>query len=117
MFRAQQLLDTQAVLDATKEYRQDSDRIGQFIDAWLEDGEAYEVRSSAAFRRYTEWCKENNYNAENIKNFKNAMQQKYFFVRRRPKDGGEKTTMIIGCRIREEELGAETEEGEALSEP
>ena len=116
MFRAQQLLDTQAVLDATKEYRQDSDRIGQFIDAWLEDGEAYEVRSSAAFRRYTEWCKENNYNAENIKNFKNAMQQKYFFVRRRPKDGGEKTTMIIGCRIREEELGAETEEGEALSE-
>lgn len=116
LFREHQLRDTQAVLDATKEYRQDSDRIGQFIEAWLEDGEAYEVRSSAAFRRYTDWCKENNYNAENIKNFKNAMQQKYFFVRRRPKDGGDKTTIILGCKLREEELGAEMDDGDALSD-
>lgn len=116
MFRAHQLKDTEAVLEATKEYRQDSDRIGQFIEAWLEDGAGYEVRSSAAFTRYIDWCKENNYNAENIKNFKNAMQTKYFFERRRPKDGGEKTTVIIGCRLRKEELGAETEDGEALSE-
>lgn len=114
LFRAQQLKDTEAVLEATKEYRKDSDRIGQFIEAWLEDGESYEVRSSAAFHRYTDWCKENGYTAENIKNFKNAMQKKYFFDRRRPKDGGEKTTLIMGCRLREEELGAETE-GEVLS--
>ena len=108
LFRSQHLKDTQAVLDATKEYRKDSDRIGQFIEAWMEDGDEYEVRSSAAFRRYTDWCKENGYTAENIKNFKNAMQKKYFFDRRRPKDGGDKTTLIIGCRLREEELGAET---------
>jgi len=109
LFRKQHLKDTQAVLDATKEYRKDSDRIGQFIEAWMEDGDEYEVRSSAAFRRYTDWCKENGYTAENIKNFKNAMQKKYFFDRRRPKDGGDKTTLIIGCRLREEELGAETD--------
>ena len=115
MFRKEQLKDTQAVIEATKEYRQDSDRIGQFIEAWLEDGETYEVRSSAAYKRYSDWCKENNYNAENVKNFKTAMQQKYFFDRRRPKDGGDKTSMIIGCRLREEELGAETEDGAVLT--
>lgn len=115
MFRKEQLKDTRAVIEATKEYRQDSDRIGQFIEAWLEDGETYEVRSSAAYKRYSDWCKENNYNAENVKNFKTAMQQKYFFDRRRPKDGGDKTSMIIGCRLREEELGAETEDGAVLT--
>ena len=82
----------------------------------IQKSPSYEVRSSTAFTRYIDWCKENNYNAENIKNFKNAMQTKYFFERRRPKDGGEKTTVIIGCRLRKEELGAETEDGEALSE-
>lgn len=114
-FLAHGLDDAEAVTDATREYRKDSDRIGQFIEAWLEDGEGYEVRSSAAYKRYVDWCRENNYNAENVKNFKTAMQGKYAFERRRPKDGGDKTTLILGCRLREEELGTETDDAPALS--
>lgn len=91
------------------------DRIAQFIEAWLEDGEAFEERSSSVFGCYSNWCKENNYNAENVKNLKNAMQQKYYFDRRRPKDGGEKISMIIGCRLCKEELGAETDDSSVLS--
>lgn len=42
-FKASDLADPLAVTQATKEYAEESDRIGQFVDAWLEAGEAYEV--------------------------------------------------------------------------
>ena len=99
--------EPQAVTDAVREYQVESDRIGQFIEAWIEEGEAYEVLSSAVFRCYTEWCKEYNYSAENAKNFKTAMEKRFTYVRRRPKSGGDKTTLILGCKLRKEELGAE----------
>jgi len=56
LFRASSLADPAAVVSATKEYQEESDRIGQFVDAWLEEGEAYEVRTSAAYKLYGEWC-------------------------------------------------------------
>ncbi len=107
--------EPEAVIEAVREYQVESDRIGQFIEAWIEKGEAYEVLSSAVFRRYTEWCKEYNYNAENVKNFKTAMPQHFTYVRRKPKAGGEKTTLLIGCKLRDEELGAESPDTVALS--
>lgn len=113
-FRKTRLDSPQAVIDAIKEYRDDSDRFGQFIEAWLEEGEAFEVRSSAAYKLYSDWCKEYHYNAENMKNFKTAMEKRFRIERRRPKDGGEKTTLILGCRFREQELGREDELSEAL---
>ena len=44
-FKASDLADPLAVTQATKEYAEESDRIGQFVDAWLEAGEVYEVRT------------------------------------------------------------------------
>ena len=72
------------------------------------------MRSSAAYKLYYDWCKKYNYNAENVKNFKNAMEKRFSVERRRPKDGGEKTSLIVGCRFREQELGEEEEETEVL---
>lgn len=113
-FRKERLESPSAVTEAIQEYRNDSDRIGQFIEAWLEEGESFEVRSSAAYKLYSDWCKKYNYNAENVKNFKNAMEKRFSVERRRPKDGGEKTSLIVGCRFREQELGEEEEETEVL---
>lgn len=115
-FRKARLESPKAVIEAIREYRDDSDRFGQFIEAWLEEGEAYEVRTSAAYKLYSDWCKKYNYNAENVKNFKTAMEKRFRIERRRPKDGGEKTTLILGCRFREQELGNEDEPAEALQE-
>ena len=36
VFRRERLESPKAVIDAIQEYRNDSDRIGQFIEAWLE---------------------------------------------------------------------------------
>lgn len=101
-------------MDAIREYQSDSDRFGQFIEAWLEVGETYEVRTSAAYKRYSDWCREYNYHAESVKNFKAAMEKRFVIDRKRPNDGGDKTTMLLGCRFREEELGKESEPTEAL---
>ena len=115
-FRKFRLASPNAVVEAIQDYRNDSDRIGQFIEAWLEEGEAYEVRSPAAYKLYSDWCRKYNYNAENVKNFKNAMEKRFTIERRRPKDGGEKTSLIIGCRFREQELGEEDEQNDVLQD-
>lgn len=114
-FCKQGLETPQAVKDATTDYRSDSDRIGQFIEAWLEEGEAYEVRSSAAYRLYNTWCIKYGYNAENVKNFNTAMSRHFELARRRPKDGGEKTSLFVGCRFRDTEYGEEDENNKVLS--
>ena len=111
-FKASNLADPLAVTQATKEYAEESDRIGQFVDAWLEAGEAYEVRTSAAYKLYGEWCDKYGYRKENSTNFNNAIQRFFPIMRKRPSDGSgaQKTTMLVGCRFLEKENGEPDEE-------
>lgn len=115
-FKSSDLADPQAVISATKEYQEESDRIGQFVDAWLEEGEAYEVRTSAAYKLYGEWCDKYGYRKENSTNFNNAIQRFFPIQRKTPRDGsGSKTTMLIGCRFLEKENGEPEEETAVFS--
>ena len=114
--RIEALKDPEAVISATKEYEEESDRIGQFVDAWLEEGEAYEVRTSAAYRLYGEWCDKYGYRKENSTNFNNAIQRFFRIERKRPKgESGGPTTMLIGCRFLEHENGEPEEETAAFN--
>ena len=119
LFKAEGLEPPEDVKTATAQYRQDSDRISQFIDSWLEEGkdedyQPYEVSTKAAYRVYAQWCNEMNYRPDNYKNFRAAMEKLFCVTQKRPKTGGEKISMIIGVRLREEEAGAEEEDGEAF---
>ena len=116
MFRSKGLQSPTAVDQATEEYKNESDRIGQFIEAWMEEGEAYEVRTSAAYRLYGQWCEKYGYHTENVKNFNNAISRHYEIKRKRPQDGGSPTTMIIGVRFLEQESGEEGPDLDALSQ-
>ncbi len=108
LFKEQGLDDPTAVTEATKEYQDESDRIGQFVDAWLEEGEAYEERTSAVYRLYGQWCDKYGYRKENSTNFKNAIQRFFPIIRKRPNDGsGGPTTMLVGCRFLKHERGEE----------
>lgn len=116
LFRASNLADPEAVKLATKEYQEESDRIGQFVDAWLEEGEAYEVRTSAAYKLYGEWCDKYGYRKENSTNFNNAIQRFFPIQRKRPNgETGGPTTMLIGCRFLEKENGEPEEETAVFS--
>lgn len=106
LFKKQGLDDPAAVTEATKEYQDESDRIGQFVDAWLEEGEAFEERTSAVYNIYGQWCEKYGYRKENSTNFKNAIQRFFPIVRKRPSDGsGGPTTMLVGCRFLKQEKG------------
>ena len=116
LFRSDTLADPAAVVSATKEYQEESDRIGQFVDAWLEEGEAYEVRTSAAYKLYGEWCDKYGYRKENSTNFNNAIQRFFPIQRKRPNgETGGPTTMLIGCRFLEKENGEPEEETAVFS--
>ena len=105
-FRSEGLEDPTAVTVATKEYQEESDRIGQFVDAWLEEGEAFEERTSAVYHLYGQWCDKYGYRKENSSNFNNAIQRFFPIIRKRPSDGsGGPTTMLVGCRFLKHENG------------
>ena len=107
MFQKEALSYVGAVKEAIAEYHAESDRIGQFVDAWLEKDERYELRTSAVYRRYSEWCEEHNYKPESSTNFKSSIQRFFEFSKKRPQDGGNPTFLLLGCRFRECEAGAE----------
>jgi len=94
----------ESVIAATESYSQESDKIRQFMDDCLvEDGSA-ECRTAHAYDEYKRWCVANGCYPENSKHFNQALRQYGKIVRKRPRGGGEKTTLLIGYRIVPEEF-------------
>ena len=93
-----------SVQTATAEYRHESDKMALFFEDCMEEGESYEVRTSEVYYRYKAWCSENGHYAENMKNFRQSLASIATVVRKRPKGGGEKTTVVTGYRLLSEFL-------------
>lgn len=89
----------QSVINATDQYEHDSNKTLLFIEDCLEEGTDYEERTSEVYNRYKSWCIENGQYAESMKNFKQSLSAVVEVKRKRPKSGGEKTTMVIGYRL------------------
>ena len=89
----------QSVINATGQYEHDSNKTLLFIEDCLEKGTDYEERTSEVYNRYKSWCMENGQYAESMKNFKQSLSAVMEVKRKRPKSGGEKTTMVIGYRL------------------
>lgn len=90
-----------SVRDATASYFHDSDKIAQFADDRLIECAGEEVRTSAVYEAYKGWCYDNGCLCENSRNFNQELRKFGTVVRRRPKDGGEKTTLLIGYKLHE----------------
>ena len=89
-----------AVLSATDQYQQDSDRISRFIADELEAGPGYEARSAEVYARYKEWCYQNGFQPESMQRWKPAMKNYVTFNdNKRPNGGGNPVKMIIGYRL------------------
>lgn len=88
-----------SVKEATLAYHRENDKMGQFIDERLiADGNG-EERTSEIYFAYQEWCRENGYYPENARNFKAAVSSVGTIVRKRPRRGGDKTTLLIGYQL------------------
>lgn len=91
-----------AVEDAIKEYAHDSNKIALFAEDELVAIENDEVRTSHVYARYKIWCSVNGCMPENSSNFKRSLLSLGPVERKRPMDGGEKTTMLLGYRLKGE---------------
>lgn len=86
-----------SVENATTEYRQQSDRIMMFTSQCVKQERGQELRASAVYTRYKDWCAENGFKYENASNFRKKMEQAgYVYQRRRPsgEKGAGQTTMV-----------------------
>ncbi len=97
LYMAEGLDMPDSVEAATAQYRQQSDRIMMFTSQCVKKEVGQELRASAVYSRYKDWCAENGFKYENASNFRKKMEQAgYIYHRRRPwhESGAEKTTMI-----------------------
>jgi putative DNA primase/helicase len=88
-----------SVQNATLSYHKENDKVGQFIDECLEPNGNCEERTSLIYGAYQNWCRDNGYYPENARNFKSALGNIGTIVRKRPRESGEKTTLLIGYKL------------------
>ncbi len=99
LLRKEGLRLPKSVNDATERYQHDSDKMVLFFEDNLVADDTAEELTSTVYARYKGWCQENGCYPEGMKNFKQGLQVFAPVVRKRPKHGGEKTTLLIGYRL------------------
>ena len=89
----------ESVKAAIEEYRKESDKVARFTEECLEKVDGAEVRTSAVYKAYTRWCEDNGYRPEGSTKFKQALESFAIVDRKRPKDGGSLTTILLGYKL------------------
>lgn len=100
MLRKEGFTIPQSVIDATNEYSHDSNKIQLFADECLEGRGDADVKTSEVYAAYREWCGINGCYPESNRNFNQALRSFGTVIRKRPADGGEKTTLLIGYSLK-----------------
>ena len=75
LYKEEGLNPPQAVLDATREYRNDSDKYGMFIGECLTRVDGAWMPGKQVYKLYTDWCAENGFGTENMANFFAEMKE------------------------------------------
>ena len=91
------------LIQVTTAYYHESDRIAQFAEDRLIADANMEVRTSSVYGHYKQWCTNNGCYADNSRNFNQELRKFGNVVRRRPQTGGEKTTLLLGYRLKDVE--------------
>lgn len=70
------LREPKAVIQATEDYQNKSDKIQNFIDDCLSDTPGIHVSVGSAYSKYSEWCRDNGFGTENKSNFVEEIKTK-----------------------------------------
>ena len=90
------------VRQATLDYHKENDKIGLFVEEKLTKDANAEERTSALYFAYQNWCRDNGYYTENVRNFKSSLASIGRIARKRPKAGGGMTTLLIGYKLNDD---------------
>ena len=80
------LTPPQSVINATKQYQEDSDKIGSFISECLIESDK-NSKAKDVYERYADWCKDNGFGTENKTNFFAELKGKGIFAATGTVDG------------------------------
>lgn len=92
----------EAVLDATAEYRHDSDKLTRFVEDCMVQDPQGEAATTAVYSAYQDWCRGNGQQSESLTNFKRGLEAFATIKRKRPQ-GCPRTAnpqmMVLGYRL------------------
>ena len=100
LIQSEGLMIPDSVKKAIEEYRKESDKVARFTEECLEKIDGAEVRTGAVYKAYTQWCEDNGCRPENSAKFNQALSSFATLERKRPKGGGNATTILIGYTLR-----------------
>lgn len=99
MYRESGAEPPQAVKAATAEYRDASDKIGNFMaECLIQTG--VNTRAGEVYQRYSEWCNDNGYGCENKANFFDELKNKGIFAKSGTVDGRTARNVVQGYSLR-----------------
>ncbi len=96
----------EAVKQATREYEEFSDRIGQFIDSELEADPRSEIATNLVFCRYQDWCYLNGFKPEGKNEFRKSLASKGVEIKqKRPEEkrgdrSAAKKSFVLGYSLK-----------------
>ncbi|MBP3428260.1 MAG: DNA primase [Clostridia bacterium] len=96
------LAEPDAVREATAQYAHESDKLALFMEEFLEPAPAALERTARVYAAYQRWCQDNGFCAENVRNFRALLSGYARVERRRPSAMEDKTSVIVGLRLRSE---------------
>lgn len=99
LIQSEGLMIPDSVKEAIEEYRKESDKVARFTEDCLEKIDGSEVRTGAVYKAYTQWCEDNGCRPENSAKFNQALSSFATLERKRPKGGGNSTTILIGYTL------------------
>lgn len=106
MLRREGFTPPEAVKQATREYEEFSDRIGQFIDSELEADPRSEVATNMVFCRYQDWCYSNGFKPEGKNEFRKSLASKGVEIKqKRPEEkrgdrSAAKKSFVLGYSLK-----------------
>lgn len=77
LLKSEGLTVPERVLQATKEYRQETDIVGTFLNDTLIESEGCRVPTGSLYHKYVQWIKDNGYRPLNSKNFVGELRRRY----------------------------------------
>lgn len=84
LYKSEGLEEPAEVKEATESYKVDSDRTAQFMLQCLRHEKGSELKASAVYNRYKDWCTENGNKYEGSQGFYKRLGLEYVIVKRRP---------------------------------
>lgn len=104
-FHTEGLKPTRAIIEATADYRQESDKVGKFLAECLEPANE-NMMAGTAYEVYEQWCRACGYGCENQGNFFAELRAKNLISKSGTVKGVTKANVIKGYRFTQEWLRA-----------